>query len=143
MKRKKSYLLAMFTLILLNLSIEGFAGGTFNQTEDNILHTTVFHNKDHKTLTFLVTFGVGYGDRHHCQIVKKRIFKATHTDGCEAHNYGHYLAKEYGPELFTCVNENLHVIGSQFPDENMTYALTNNGQYYTSALPDRTDVYPK
>lgn len=136
-------LLAILVLILLSLSTEGLAGSKSNDTEDNILHTTVFHNQDHKTLEILVTFGIGYGDRINCQIVKKRIFKATHPDGYEAHNYGRYLAKEYGPELFTCVHENLHVIGSKYPAENITYSLTNNGEYYTSAIPDKTAIYPK
>lgn len=105
---KKRYLAAIFALFLFSLSIEVLAGGQFNDPEDNILHTTVFHNKDHKTLDFLVTFSVGYGDKNDCRILKKRIFKATHPDGYEAHNYGRY-----------------------------------NVEYYTNAIPDRTDVYPK
>lgn len=137
------YLILIFALILSCVAVQALPKTRSNQIEDNILHTTIFHNEDHKTLEFLVTFGVGYGDKNNCQIVKQRIFKAIHPDGYHAHNYGHYLAEEYGPELFTCVHENLHVIGSQYPDENMTYSLKNNGEYYTSADPDKTDVYPK
>lgn len=137
------HFICIFMLFLSTFTARVLAGNNVTQVEDHILHTTVFHNKDHKTLDFLVTFGVGYGDEENCQIVKQRIFKATTPDGHEAHNYGRFLAKEYGPELFTCVHENLHVIGSQYPDENMTYAITNNGEYYTSAIPNRTDVYPK
>lgn len=127
-------------VVLLSLSFQTFAN---NKVEDKILHTTVFHNRNHQTLDFEVTFGVGYGDQNSCRIVKKRTFKATHTDGFEAHNYGRYLANEYGPELFNCVNEKLHVIGSEFPDEQITYSLSNNGEYYTLATPNRSDVYPK
>ncbi|MGQ3888742.1 hypothetical protein ACQUW5_06880 [Legionella sp. CNM-1927-20] len=137
------YFIGIFMLFLSNLPAQALTINKLNKAEDNILHTTVFHNKDHKTLEFLVTFGVGYGDGNNCQIVKQRVFKAIHPDGFEAHNYGRYLAKEYGSELFTCVHENLHVMGSQYPDENMTYSLTNNGEYYTSATPNKTDVYPK
>lgn len=140
---KSGYFLFAFVLFLFCLSAQALTNRPFNQVEDNVLHTTVFHNKDHKTLDFLVTFAIGYGDANHCRLVKERIFKATHQDGYQAHNYGRYLAKEYGPELFTCVHENLHVIGSKYPDENMTYSLTNNGEYYTNAIPEKTDVYPE
>lgn len=136
---KKSLYLILILLIISSLA----TAFSLRHVEDNVLHTTVFHNRNHQTLNFLVTFGIGYGDAAHCNIVKKRIFTATHTDGFVAHNYGHYLAKEFGPELFSCVNENLHVIGSSFPDENFSYALSNNGEYYTHAYPDRTDVYPQ
>lgn len=129
-------ILLIVTLFLLNFS-------AFAKDHDNILHTTIFHNNDHKTLDFIVTFGIGYGDANTCSIVKQRIFQATHADGYHAHNYGRYLANEFGPELFTCVHENLHVIGSHYPDENITYALTNNGEYYTNALPGKSDVYPQ
>lgn len=110
---------------------------------DSILHTTVFHNWQHATLDFLVTFAVGYGDANHCATVKKRVFKATHTDNCHAHNYGKFLAQEYGPALYSCVKETLHVIGSNYPDQVVAYALSNNGVYYTAATPNVSHIYPR
>lgn len=139
---KKSRYSFFTTIVLLACSSVNAANNIDNES-DNILHTTIFHNKDHKTLRFLVTFGMGYGDANNCNIVKQRVFTATHPDGFHAHNYGKHLAKEFGPALFTCVNERLHVIDSQYPDESAKYALKNNGKYYTKAIPDTTDVYPK
>src|ERR1043165_2794389 len=122
MKKKTRYFIAILTLFNLTNVLASASTQTLVNSElvddDHILHTTVFHNRDHQTFEFQVTFGIGYGDENNCQVVKKRIFKSTHADGFEAHNYGRYLAKEFGPELFTCVYEQLHVIGSQFPDEN-------------------------
>jgi|GEM_PF-2276397 len=118
--------------------------GPVSEANDNIIHTTVYHNAGHKRLDFLVTFEVGYFDaKGHCKMQKQRIFKASHPDGDHALTLGHHLANEYGPELFNCVHETLHVIDSPYPDEAMTYRLMNNGRYYTKAYPDRHDVYPR
>lgn len=110
--------------------------------EDNVLHTTIFHNANHKMLNFLVKFGVGYIRNNQCEIVKEKIFVATHKDGMRAKNYRHYLADEYGPELFNCVSERLQVVdGTQDPIV-VNYTLANNGKYYTQSNPSIHHIYP-
>jgi hypothetical protein len=115
-----------------------------SEKNDNIIHTTVYHNDAKQSLRFLVTFDIGYFDLNgQCIMHKRRVFKAEHGDGDRALTLGHHLANEYGPGLFNCVRENLHVIGSQYPDQAMTYRLKHNGLYYTGAIPAKHEVYPR
>lgn len=130
---------------------------TFAQNKDTLhiiseaadfpIHTTIYHNYHGKTLTFQVTFDIGYYNvkTKSCMMQKRRNFQATHKDGSHALLYGKHLANEYahGPKLYDCVHETLHVICSQYPDESMTYQLKNNGTYYTRAIPNVHNVYPR
>lgn len=108
---------------------------------DNVLHTTIFHNANQKTMTFSVNFGIGYQQAGSCHISKRRLFTSTIKNNFHAKNYGHYLAKEYGPELYTCVTETIRHRNCK--SISWTYQLKNNGTYYTQAIPAITHIYPK
>jgi hypothetical protein len=108
---------------------------------DNVLHTTIFHIQDQKPLCFLVTFALGKANKNDCQIQTGRIFTSTHGDGFRAHNYGRYLANEFGQKLYNCVVETLHEVNNQYNDQIIRYQLSNNGHYYTTAMPNISQVY--
>ena len=141
-----NYLLLM-ALFLLTYAMRSFAAyrdtsNVIDEKNDNVIHTTIYHNDQGKTLAFLVTFDIGnYDDKKACVTQKRRVFKASHPDGDHALTLGHHLANEYGPKLYHCVHEKLTVINGHYPDESMTYTLINNGKYYTAARPNNKHVY--
>jgi|GEM_PF-4058070 len=145
MKKLCCFVLFVALLYSTNVFAITLAVNRTDESNDFPIHTTVYHNYQGKTLSFEVTFDIGYFNTKTgvCKMQKRRVFKATHAEGTRAKTLGKHLANEYGPKLYNCVHETLHVIDSTYPDESMTYQLANNGQYYTSATPNINDVYPR
>lgn len=133
-------MLGKFLFILIVIATYAFAAP--ENIIDSKLHTTIFHNRQQKTLRFLVKYEIGYGDTKHCAIVKRRIFTSVQPDKFHAYIFSRQLVKQYGPALFTCVHEKFHVLNSRFPDRHIRYVLKNNGKYYTKAIPAYHHIYP-